>query len=86
MYTITTTDQRTPSGRRKLALHANKTRAEKLKILNRANVIIKGGYRIEIAERRTHININDLRAWAVELDFPFASPSKKARHQNANTI
>jgi hypothetical protein len=83
MDTITTTE-RTPAGRRKLALHSNKTRAEKLKLLNQANVIIKGGYRIEIAERRTHINIKDLRAWAVELNFPFASPSKKARYQNAN--
>jgi len=85
MDTITTTE-RTPAGRRKLALHANKTKAEKLSLLKRADLIIRGGYSVEIAERRTHINIKDLRAWAVELNFPFASPSKKARYQNANTI
>lgn len=76
--------ERTPAGRLKLALHANKTRAEKLALLRKADAIIRGGYPQSTAEKRTHININDLRAWAVDLDFPFASPSKKARYQNAN--
>jgi len=78
------TTERTPNGRLKLTRHANKTRAEKLKLLNQANAIIKGGYPIELAERRTHINIKDLRAWAVDLDYPFVSMAKKARYQNAN--
>lgn len=83
MDTITT-PERTPAGRRRLALHANKTRAEKMALLRKADAIIRGGYPISTAEKRTHININDLRAWAVELGYPFASPSKKARYQNAN--
>jgi hypothetical protein len=85
MDTITTTE-RTPGGRLKLALHSNKTRAEKLALLKRADAIIRGGYKVEIAERRTKINIKDLRAWSVELGYPFASMAKKARYQNANTI
>ena len=85
MDTITKTE-RTPGGRLKLALHANKTRAEKLALLRKADAIIRGGYPQSTAEKRTHININDLRAWAVELGYPFASPGKKARYQNANTI
>lgn len=83
MDTITTTE-RTPAGRRKLALHSNKTKADKLALLKRADVIIRAGYPISTAERRTHINIKDLRAWAVELEYPFASMAKKARYQNAN--
>lgn len=83
MDTITKME-RTPDGRLKLRLHANKTQAEKLALLKRANAIIRGGYPISTAEKRTHININDLRAWAVELGYPFAAPTKKARYQNAN--
>lgn len=78
------THERTPGGRLKLALHANKTRAEKMALLRKADAIIRGGYPQSTAEKRTHININDLRAWAVELDFPFASPGRKAKYQNAN--
>ena len=85
MDTITKTE-RTPGGRLKLALHANKTRAEKLALLRKADAIIRGGYPQSTAEKRTHININDLRAWAEQLGNPLALPGKKPPELDATTI
>lgn len=73
------------TGRKKYALHANLTKEEKLRSLKRANAIMLAGYPIETAQRRVGHNIDDLRKWALELNFPLVV-TKKSKYKLASTF
>jgi hypothetical protein len=64
------TTERTLAGRRKYALHAALTNDDKLRILKRANAILLAGYPVSKAERRVGYNIDDMRKWAEDLEYP----------------
>lgn len=64
------TTERTLAGRRKYALHSSLTNDDKLKILKRANAILIAGYPVSKAERRVGYNIDDMRKWAEDLEYP----------------
>jgi len=53
----------------KSANHKYLTNEEKLSRLKRARQILAGGYKQEMAERRTHTNMKYLRQWAAEFGF-----------------
>jgi hypothetical protein len=68
------------TGRKKYVLHANLPKEDKLRSLKRANAILLAGYSIEKAQRRVGYNIDDLRKWALELDFPLIT-TKKSKYK-----
>ena len=75
---MNTTD--TLSGRKKFALHSSIPADEKRRILKRANMIMKDGYTIEKAQRRVGYNIEDMRKWALELNYPLII-TKKSKYK-----
>lgn len=75
---MNTTD--TQSGRKKFALHSSLTNDEKRRILKRANAIMLDGYTIEKAQRRVGYNIDDMRKWALELNYPLVI-TKKSKYR-----
>lgn len=70
------------TGRKKYALHANLSKEDKLRALKRANAIMSAGYTIEQAQRRVGYNIDDMRKWALELNFPLVI-TKKSKYKPA---
>lgn len=68
------------TGRKKYVLHANLPKEDKLRSLKRANAILLAGYSIEKAQRRVGYNIDDLRKWALELNFPLIV-TKKSKYK-----
>ena len=70
------------TGRKKYALHVNLPKEDKLRALKRANAIMLAGYPIETAQRRVGYNIDDLRKWALELNFPLVV-TKKSKYKPA---
>jgi len=58
--------------------HKHLSDADKLARLKRARQIIRDGYPIERAERRTHTNIRFLRQWAADLNFTLEERKQKA--------
>ena len=75
---MNTTD--TLSGRKKFTLHSSIPDDEKRRILKRANMIMKDGYTIEKAQRRVGYNIEDMRKWALELNYPLII-TKKSKYK-----
>ena len=69
-------------GRKKFALHSSIPDDEKRRILKRANMIMKDGYTIEKAQRRVGYNIEDMRKWALELNYPLII-TKKSKYKAA---
>lgn len=67
-------------GRKKFALHSSLTNDEKRRILKRANAIMLDGYTIEKAQRRVGYNIDDMRKWALELNYPLVI-TKKSKYR-----
>jgi len=53
-----------------MTYHSKITDDEKRRILKRANMIMKDGYTIEKAQRRVGHNIEDMRKWALDLNYP----------------
>lgn len=70
------------TGRKKYALHVNLPKEDKMRALKRANAIMLAGYPIETAQRRVGYNIDDLRKWALELNFPLVV-TKKSKYKPA---
>lgn len=70
------------TGRKKYALHVNLPKEDKLRALKRANAIMLAGYPIETAQRRVGYNIDDLRKWALEFNFPLVV-TKKSKYKPA---
>lgn len=70
------------TGRKKYALHVNLPKEDKLRALKRANAIMLAGYPIETAQRRVGYNIDDLRKWALEFNFPLVI-TKKSKYKPA---
>jgi hypothetical protein len=70
------------TGRKKYALHVNLSKEDKLRALKRANAIMLAGYPIETAQRRVGYNIDDLRKWALEFNFPLVV-TKKSKYKPA---
>jgi hypothetical protein len=68
------------SGRKKFALHSSLTNDEKRRILKRANAIMLDGYTIEKAQRRVGYNIEDMRRWALDLNYPLVV-TKKSKYK-----
>ena len=68
------------TGRKKYALHVNLSKEDKLRALKRANAIMLAGYPIETAQRRVGYNIDDLRKWALEFNFPLVV-TKKSKYK-----
>lgn len=66
--------------RKKFALHSSIPADEKRRILKRANMIMKDGYTIEKAQRRVGYNIEDMRKWALELNYPLII-TKKSKYK-----
>ena len=66
--------------RKKYALHSSLTKEDKLRALKRTNAIIGAGYPIDTAQRRVGHNIDDLRKWALELNFPLIV-TKKSKYR-----
>lgn len=71
-----------PQNRKKFALHSSIPDDEKRRILKRANMIMKDGYTIEKAQRRVGYNIEDMRKWALELNYPLII-TKKSKYKAA---
>ena len=71
-----------PQTRKKFILHSNIPDDEKRRILKRANMIMKDGYTIEKAQRRVGYNIEDMRKWALELNYPLVI-TKKSKYKAA---
>ena len=70
------------TGRKKYALHVNLPKEDKLRALKRANAIMLAGSPIETAQRRVGYNIDDLRKWALEFNFPLVV-TKKSKYKPA---
>jgi hypothetical protein len=68
------------SGRKKFALHSSLTSDEKRRILKRANAIMLDGYTIEKAQRRVGYNIEDMRRWALDLNYSLVV-TKKSKYK-----
>lgn len=66
--------------RKSYVLHASIPKEEKLRILKRANAILGAGYTIEQTQRRVGHNIDNLRKWALELNFPLIV-TKKSKYR-----
>lgn len=67
---------------KKYALHSSLSKEDKLRALKRTNAILSGGYTIEQAQKRAGYNIEDMRRWALELNFPLIV-TKKSKYQAA---
>jgi hypothetical protein len=63
-----------------MTLHSNLTNDDKRRILKRANSIMRDGYTIEKAQRRVGRNIDNLRKWALDLNFPLIT-TKKSKYK-----
>ncbi len=70
----------TETGSKKYALHSSLTNDEKRRILKRANAIMLDGYTIEKAQRRVGHNIEDMRKWAFDLNYPLVV-TKKSKYK-----
>jgi hypothetical protein len=68
--------------RKKYALHSSLSQDDKLRALKRTNAILGAGYTIDMAQRRVGHNIDNLRKWALELNFPLIT-TKKSKYQVA---
>jgi UDP-N-acetyl-D-mannosaminuronic acid transferase (WecB/TagA/CpsF family) len=77
---MNTTEIKTSS--KKYALHSSLTNDEKRRILKRANAIMLDGYPIEKAQRRVGYNIEDMRKWAFDLNYPLVV-TKKSKYKAA---
>ncbi len=66
--------------RKKYALHSSLSQDDKLRALKRTNAILGAGYTIDMAQRRVGHNIDNLRKWALELNFPLIV-TKKSKYQ-----
>jgi len=79
---IQQTETMNTTGSKKYALHSSLTNDEKRRILKRANAIMLDGYPIEKAQRRVGHNIEDMRKWAFDLNYPLVV-TKKSKYKAA---
>jgi hypothetical protein len=68
--------------RKNYAMHASISTEDKLRALRRTNAILGAGYTIDMAQRRVKHNIDDMRKWALELNFPLIT-TKKSKYRVA---
>jgi hypothetical protein len=66
--------------RKQYALQSSVSKEDKLRALKRTNAILGAGYTIDMAQRRVGHNIDNLRKWALELNFPLIV-TKKSKYQ-----